>query len=227
MVEVWKDVPGYEGLYQVSSTGNVKSLPKMCGFRKDKGKILSPFINTSGYELVTLCKNNNQKHFQVHRLVAMAFIPNINNKPQVDHINRVRTDNRVENLRWVTVSENGCNMCLNQLVTYKGESKTVGEWSKICGIKQGTLYNRIFIHGWSVEKAFSKPTIKRTKGVRQSDAILEYLKCNEYISKQIALEKLGIKQLNPRITELRNRGYIFSKCKINKEIRYSLNRSEE
>ena len=169
MVEVWKDVPGYEGLYQVSSTGNVKSLPKMCGFRKDKGKILSSFINMNGYELVTLCKNNNQKHFQVHRLVAMAFIPNINNKPQVDHINRVRTDNRVENLRWVSVSENSNNTCINNLVEYKGQAKTVTEWSKILGIKQVTLYRRLFYSNWDVEKAFNTPVMIKNRKIRKSE----------------------------------------------------------
>lgn len=169
MEEIWRDIPDYEGLYQVSSMGNVKSLPKMCGYRKDKGKILSPFINTNGYKLVTLCKNNKQKHYQVHRLVAMTFIPNVNSKPQVDHINRVRTDNRVENLRWVTVSENSNNTCLNSLVEYKGQTKTVTEWSKILGIKQVTLHRRLFYSKWDVEKAFNTPVMNNNRKIKESE----------------------------------------------------------
>lgn len=64
MIEVWKDVEGYEGLYQISNMGRVKSLPKICGVRSSKEKILRTFRNHSGYELVTLCKNGVRKHFQ-------------------------------------------------------------------------------------------------------------------------------------------------------------------
>lgn len=100
--EKWRDVPGFENLYKVSDSGRVKSLPR-CG---TIGGILKQSIDRYGYLKVVLYKNNTPHYFTVHRLVALAFIPNKFNKPEVDHINHKRTDNRVENLRWVTNKEN-------------------------------------------------------------------------------------------------------------------------
>ena len=227
MEEVWKDIEGYEGLYQVSNYGNVKSLPKKKGYAiAKKPIIINPFTNCNGYLLVTLCKNNTQKHFQVHRLVAKTFIPNIENKPQVDHINRVRNDNRVENLRWVTISENGHNTCFNRLVEYKGETKTVSEWSKKLGIKQVTLHARLFRYGWDIDKAFATP-VKSPLPKSQEKIILEYFKNHDFITHKIASEKLGISQLNARISGLRNKRYAFNKHKSGNEVRYYLIESEE
>lgn len=98
MNEIWKDIVGYEGLYQVSNLGNVKSL----NYRgTGKEKVIS-LTNKAGYYLVSL----KRTLYRVHRLVALAFIPNPENKPFVDHINGIRSDNRVENLRWCTNKEN-------------------------------------------------------------------------------------------------------------------------
>lgn len=106
MKEEWRSVVGYEGLYEVSNHGRVKSLAKMwLNGRRREERILKEFLH-SGYVHVTLCKNGTQKQWHVHRLVAMAFIPNPENKDFVDHINTIRNDNRVENLRWVTRQEN-------------------------------------------------------------------------------------------------------------------------
>lgn len=108
--EIWKPVVGYEGLYEVSSFGRVRSLDKMSADgRRIKGKILKGKIDKGGYLLVTLCKDKKQTTYKVHRLVAEHFIPNPQNKPCIDHINTVRTDNRVENVRWATYKENGNN----------------------------------------------------------------------------------------------------------------------
>lgn len=102
MVEVWKDIAGYEGLYQVSNMGRVKSLSKKCGRRTSKEKIMNPFISWDGYNLITFCKDGKTKHFRIHRLVAEAFIPNPNGLPCVNHKDLSTTNNAVDNLEWCT-----------------------------------------------------------------------------------------------------------------------------
>ena len=96
-MEIWKDIKGYEGLYQISSHGRVKSL-----FRYKK--ILKPALQTKGYFYVSLCKPN--KNFTIHRLVAEAFIPNPDNLPCVNHKDEDKTNNHVDNLEWCTYEYN-------------------------------------------------------------------------------------------------------------------------
>ena len=93
-MEIWKDIKDYEGLYQVSNLGRVKSL------KYGKEKILKSCKLNNGYLIVNLHKEGKQKHYYIHRLVATAFIPNPDNLSQVNHINEDKTDNRVENLEW-------------------------------------------------------------------------------------------------------------------------------
>lgn len=104
--EAWKPIKDYEGLYEVSNLGRVKSF----NYRgTGNEKILKNIKCNNGYLMVGLTKNRKQKLFYVHRLVAEAFIPNPNNLPCVDHINTIRTKNEVGNLRWVTHEENNNN----------------------------------------------------------------------------------------------------------------------
>ena len=107
--ETWADILGYEGLYKVSSTGRVKHVAFIRdGVRKCRFPeyMLSAKPNSHGYIQYHLSKNGRVKAYQAHRLVAMAFISNPANKPVINHRNGVKTDNRVENLEWSTVSEN-------------------------------------------------------------------------------------------------------------------------
>lgn len=105
MEELWKDVVGYENLYQVSNLGNVKSLNNW-----HKHKNGSPYLRNqvrcSTYLAVGLTKNTKRTQFQIHALVAMAFIPNPNNYPEVNHIDGIKSNNQVENLEWCTRSMN-------------------------------------------------------------------------------------------------------------------------
>lgn len=109
--EIWKDIDGYEGYYQVSNKGRV---------RRANGNILNPWNNQNGYPMVALCKHGKSKCFLVHRLVAFMFIPNPRKVNVVNHKDGSRNNNCVENLEWCTQKEN-----LNLAITKERMSKAV------------------------------------------------------------------------------------------------------
>lgn len=107
MREVWKDVVGYEGIYQVSNKGNVYSVERIStNNRMFGGQTLKPRHQKNGYLNVVLYKNGVRKTKSIHRIIAEAFIPNPNCLPQVNHIDEVKVNNNVENLEWCTSKYN-------------------------------------------------------------------------------------------------------------------------
>lgn len=150
-MEIWKDIKGYEGLYQVSNLGNVKSLSrKVCNYRGchiSKEKILRPGVH-QGYERVVLTKNGIRSTKKVHRLVATAFLGEEKDL-SVNHIDSNRSNNRIENLEWVTHLENIQHARKNNRYPkltlssiHKGRLKEVNSKKVIC-TESGKIYNSI------------------------------------------------------------------------------------
>lgn len=105
MQEIYKSIKGYEGLYEVSNLGNVKSLKKVRGRALSGERLLKPHI-VNGYVMVTLCKDSKPFNASVHRLIAEAFIPNPENKETINHIDGNKQNNSIDNLEWATQREN-------------------------------------------------------------------------------------------------------------------------
>jgi len=111
-METWHPCAGYETHYEVSNLGNVRSIERMVnnrvnsGLRKSPQKLLKQGKSKSGYYIVSFCVDGVKSNQTVHRLVARAFIPNESNKPQVNHKDGNKHNNHLDNLEWVTVSEN-------------------------------------------------------------------------------------------------------------------------
>ncbi|WP_176222084.1 NUMOD4 domain-containing protein [Tuberibacillus sp. Marseille-P3662] len=132
-MEIWKDIEGYEGFYQVSNKGRVKRLPGTVwngrGFAKKSGGILKQSKTRGDYLMVSLCKDNESRLFRVNRLVASAFIPNPDLLPHVGHNDDNKKNNVVVNLYWTDAKENN---------THNGKHLRVGEKlsKRVIGIKE-------------------------------------------------------------------------------------------
>lgn len=149
--EIWKDIIGYEGLYQVSNLGRVKSLERYssCG-RKLKEKILKQGINNDGYCYVNLYKEGVVKTFKTHRLVCQAFIPNPQNYPCVNHKDENPSNNTIENLEWCSYTYN-----INYGLRNERASKAISK----------ALKGRVFSqdHKYKLSKVQRKPVAQYNK----------------------------------------------------------------
>lgn len=164
MNEIWKDIPNYEGMYQVSSLGRVKSLDRtivnsLGRIIKYKGKIRATQKHNQGY--LSLCLRNGAKQYLVHRLVASAFIENKQNKEFVNHKNGDKTDNRVENLEWCTRQENENHAFKTGLKNSSGTANTQAKLkdSDVIYIRNTTLPSKRLAHKFKVSCA----TINRVR----------------------------------------------------------------
>lgn len=141
--EVWRDIPEYEGLYQVSNYGNVKSLARNNCNVCLKDRILKYSKNHQGYKQVALFKKSKQKSFKIHKLVALAFIPNPNNYPCINHIDGNKQNNCVDNLEWCTYSHNnkeayrlGLNKVSKKVNQYDLDNNFIKQWDSLADVQR-------------------------------------------------------------------------------------------
>jgi len=158
-MEEWKTIEEYPN-YAVSNLGNVKSLRK--------NSILKPCLDTTGRPAVNIYNKQGRKHFPVSRLVGLIFIPNIFNLPILDHINRNVLDNRVENLRWVTHSQNQFNRIKKEGATsqFKGVSFRDKEkvWISACCIDKKTIHIGRFKTELEAAKSYNEFIVSHNLG---------------------------------------------------------------
>lgn len=138
MSEIWKDVPNYQGLYQVSNYGNVRSLDHYSNNHFYKGRVLKPSADRDGYLHVRLCKNGHVKVFRVHRIVANVFLPNHDKKLQVNHLNENKKDDEVTNLEWCTAKQNSNYGTRNKRISIANRNGKLSKKIKQLG-KAGNL----------------------------------------------------------------------------------------
>ena len=150
----WKEIPGYEGLYLVSSDGDIVALPKKS---RKKGRLMRPFLRGPGYLkylCVHLTKDGIGKMFSVHRLVAMAFLPNPEGLPEVNHKDENPMNNRVENLEWCTRQYN-IEYSKNKAVLQMNGGEIVNRFDSITHASRETGINRRSINnvltGWAAK----------------------------------------------------------------------------
>lgn len=160
--EEWKDIPGYEGYYQINNNGDVKSLKKKRanrhGFFLQKEKILRSVKNGDGYLGVCLIKNKKGINSNIHVLLAICFMDHVpcGQKRVVDHINNIKTDNRLSNLQIISHRENLCKDKKRGSSKYIGVSwaKRANKWVSVIGINGKTKYLGCFVNEIDAHNAY-------------------------------------------------------------------------
>jgi hypothetical protein len=153
MREVWKDVVGFEGLYKISCCGSVLSL-------RNK-KVLSPLTTPAGYWKVILFGTGKKRQVEIHRLIAEAFIPNPQNKPWVDHIDRDRRNNSISNLRFVSPGESHQNKAgWGRKSKFRGVVKVGSRWGAKIGHNKQVYWLGTFVTEEDAARAYNKMSLK-------------------------------------------------------------------
>lgn len=154
MQEIWKNVQGYEGLYEVSNIGRIRSIPRKGSFKNKH--ILKQVKNRCGYLMVHLCKNNKGKTVAVHRIVATTFLKNSQNKRDVNHIDGNKENNSVLNLEWTTHKENMKHARKHKLIP---------------------ISDKVIEQGRTIGKKYGK-----TNGRKRAKKVIQYNKSNEVLN---------------------------------------------
>lgn len=193
--EVWVDIIGYEGLYKISNKGRVKSTVGWNGRKYIKReRILIPSKTTTGYMKIELSKNKEKKSKKIHRLIAMAFISNPENKPQINHIDGNPLNNDIENLEWCTQKENIIHAYNTGLIPtldipgyeiadlYIEQGYALRKIASLYGTNQNTIMRRLKKHGVEIRSISEANTVHNLT----KDFILRGLKTKT--QKQVARE---------------------------------------
>ena len=179
--EVWKPIKGFEGLYEVSNLGNIKSFPRKYTIKKEK--ILSSCIMNNGYLCVALSKNHKGKTYLIHRLVAETFIPNPNNYSCINHKDGNKLNNKIDNLEW-------CSYSYNSKEAYRiGLKKSVWKGKFDKENSNSKKINQYDLEGNLIKKWNSTMEIERQLGINHSNISAcckgRYKKSNGYIWRYI------------------------------------------
>ena len=194
--EIWKPIEGYEGLYEVSNTGRVRSFDRYVKYSNGqihlhKGKVLSPIKDTDGYLQVVLHCNGKCKTIKVHRLVAQAFIPNPDNLPQINHKDEDKLNNCVENLEWCTAKYN-INYGTRNIRRRETLIKN-GSWS---GLSREEYNKRYYDENKDNIKKYKKKYLKKYYQENKEKILMQ--KKEYYLKKKEEIQN-NVKSLNDQI----------------------------
>lgn len=181
MEEIWREIPGFEGFYQISSERRVRSINREVvrsdgQIRHYKEKILKPTTTSNGYSIVSLRKNGELKQYYLHNLFASTFPELIQNEwfpgAEIDHINTIRTDNRPENLRWVDRSGNMANPITKKRCSEirKGREASNKKWVIKLSLNNEILHFYPSIRSASIGNNIPEPNISKCCGGKRSKA---------------------------------------------------------